>query len=95
MPSGVFMVTSDSVTATALATFGSIIAMPAPSSTPNCRRVTIPRSSNSCSVVVKMILVAHVSSSRTRGRRAALVARAGGLWCVTLYHRRSATLRPR
>ena len=39
------IVTSDSVTSTALATFGSIMATPAPRRMPNCRRVTDPRSS--------------------------------------------------
>ena len=39
------MFTSDSVTATAFSTGGSIMATPAPSMTPNCRRVTSPRAS--------------------------------------------------
>src|SRR5689334_17774628 len=39
------MVTSASVTATAFTTRGNIIATPAPSSTPNCRRVTCPAAS--------------------------------------------------
>jgi hypothetical protein len=36
------------VTVTAFTTFGSIIATPAPSRTPNCRRVTSERASKSC-----------------------------------------------
>ena len=42
---GVVTLTSDSVTATALTTRGSIRAIPAPTSTPNCRLVTNPRAS--------------------------------------------------
>jgi hypothetical protein len=47
LPSGVLIVTSMSVTATAFTTFGSAIATPAASSTPNCRRVTSPPASYS------------------------------------------------
>src|SRR5215472_16411983 len=43
----VMTLTSDSVTATALATLGSIMAMPAPNIMPNCFRVTRPRASAS------------------------------------------------
>ena len=43
-PSGVLILTSDSVTAAALAARGSTNAMPAPSdNAPNWRRVTAPR----------------------------------------------------
>ena len=47
VPSGVLIVTSPSVTATAPTTCGSAIATPAPSSAPNWRRVTQPRASKS------------------------------------------------
>ena len=61
MPSGVVTVTSDSVTATALATCGSIIAMPAPS-----EDAELPPRHQSArlvllSIVFKMILIAHMS----------------------------------
>jgi hypothetical protein len=47
VPSGVVIITSDSVTSTALSTLGSIMTMPAPRAAPNCRRVTNPRASKS------------------------------------------------
>ena len=62
MPSGVLIVTSISVTATALTTFGSINATPAPTRTPNCRRVTNPPCFELQSIVFKMILIAHICS---------------------------------